>query len=351
MAYKLGIIGYGGMGGWHHENISGRIQDIEVVGAFDLREEMLEKAKKNGIKAYESAQELLEDPEIDIVTIATPNDVHKQYVIDCLRAGKHVICEKPVTMNAKELEEIIAVMHEEKKLFSIHQNRRWDKDFRIIKAIYDQNTVGHMYRIESRVQGSRRSLHGWRGYKVNGGGMLFDWGVHMIDQLLWMIPEEVVSVDAHLQNIFAPEVDDHFDVVLRFESGITAVIEVATNCLLTQPRWHVCGADGTVIVEDWDGKGKIMGIKEDSEMLWEDEIVYTSAGPTRTMAPRPQQTTVETALPEVVVSWEHYYQNIIDVLEGKAELIVKPEQALRVMRVIDTAFESQTRQTGIACRI
>lgn len=351
MTYKLGIIGYGGMGGWHHENIAERIQGIEVAGVFDIREEMLEKARNKGIKAYETAEALLQDPEIDIVTIATPNDVHKDYIIACLRAGKHVVCEKPVTMNAKELEEVIAVMHEEKKLFSIHQNRRWDKDFRMIKAIYDQNLIGHMYRIESRVQGSRRSLHGWRGYKVNGGGMLFDWGVHMIDQILWMIPEEVISVEAHLQNIFAPEVDDHIDVILRFASGTTALIEVATNCFITQPRWHVCGGEGTAIVEDWDGKGKIVSIKEDSEMAWEDEIVYTSAGPTRTMAPRPQHTTIETSLPEVMVSWEHYYQNIIDVLDGKAELIVKPEQALRVMRVIDTAFESQIRKTGIACRI
>lgn len=351
MSYKLAIIGYGGMGGWHHENIRKSLPEIEVVGAYDIREEMLQKASEKGLRAYKSVEELLKDKTVDIVTIATPNNFHKDYAIACLKAGKHVVCEKPVAMNAKELEEIIEVSKQEQKLFSIHQNRRWDKDYRIMKAIYDQNLIGKFYRIESRVQGSRRALHGWRGYKVNGGGMVLDWGVHMIDQLLWMFPEEVISVEAHLHNIFAPEVDDHFDVLLRFESGITALVEVAMNCLVTQPRWHVCGVEGSAIIEDWDGNGKIVTIKEDSEMEWEDEIVYTSAGPTRTMAPRPKHTTKEMALPEVSVDWANYYKNIVGVLEGQEELIVKPEEVLRVMKVIDIIFEAQARGCGIACRI
>lgn len=184
---KLAIVGYGGMGAWHHSMIRERLPEIEVVGAYDIREERQNEIKSQGIKAYTSLEELLGDNTVDIVTIATPNNFHKSYSIKCLENNKHVICEKPVTMNAQELVEIMEVAKRTGKVFSIHQNRRWDRDFAIIKNIVDNNTIGKPYAIESRVLGSKRVLNGWRGAKINGGGMVFDWGVHLLDQILWMI--------------------------------------------------------------------------------------------------------------------------------------------------------------------
>lgn len=351
MGHKLAIIGFGGMGGWHCQNITEKISEIEVVGAWDIREEARAKATERGFYAYSSLEELLNDDEVDIVTVATPNNFHKQLVIDCLEAGKNVVCEKPVAMNSDELCEMIAAAERTGKLFSIHQNRRWDRDYRIIKEIVDKGTLGKPYFIESRVQGSRGAMHGWRGHKVNGGGMLFDWGVHLIDQLMNMIDSPVVCVDAHLQSIFSDEVDDNIKVFLYFENGVSAVLEMATNCFINHPRWHLTCTDGTAVVEDWSCKGKMVQLNTDAEMEWADDIVYTEAGPTRTMAPRPAFTTKEMPLPEVKTDWSDYYKNIVDVLDNGAELIVKPEQALRVMRVIDTAFESNRRREGIHCNI
>jgi hypothetical protein len=109
--------------------------------------------------------------------------------------------------------------------------------------------------------------------------------------------------------------------------------------------------DGTAVIEDWSCKGKIVQLNTDAEMAWDDEIVYTEAGPTRTMAPRPKQTLKELPLPEVNTDWTDYYKNILAVLDGEAELIVKPEQALRVMKVIDLLFESEEKGCGLACHI
>ncbi|NLZ88687.1 MAG: Gfo/Idh/MocA family oxidoreductase, partial [Clostridiales bacterium] len=171
MKHRLAVIGYGGMGGWHHENIKERVPEIEVVGAYDVRPEALEKAKERGLHAYASQDELLRDKSIDIVTIATPNDFHKPIAIACLEAGKNVVCEKPVTLNAGELEDILAVANRTGKLFTVHQNRRWDKDYRIVKKAIEDGLIGKPYFVESRVQGSRGSMYGWRGHKQNGGGM------------------------------------------------------------------------------------------------------------------------------------------------------------------------------------
>ena len=351
MALNLAIIGYGGMGGWHHHNIVEKVPAIHVKGVYDIREEAMEKAREAGLETYPSLEAVFADPDIQIVTVATPNNFHKDIAIAAMRAGKHVISEKPVTLNAAELEEIIAVSKETGMLFSIHQNRRWDKDYLIVKSVVDSGMIGKPYFIESKVQGSRRSMHGWRGYKVNGGGMLLDWGVHLIDQIMQLIPAPVVSVDAHLLSIYTPEVDDNIKLLFRFENGVSAMLEMATNCLINAPRWHVTGEDGTLVIDDWACGGRIVQLREEGAMTWEDDIVYTEAGPTRTMAPRPAHTTVETALPEVEADWSAYYNNIVDVLEGKAALIVKPEQALRVMKVIDLLFASGEEGCGKSCRI
>lgn len=351
MKHQLAIIGYGGIGDWHYQNIAERIPSITVKGVYDIRQEANEKARENNLYVYETLDELLNDNDIDMVTIAVPNDFHKDLSIKCLRHGKHIICEKPVTMNSAELEEIIKVSKETGKLFSVHQNRRWDKDYKIIKKILEDNTIGDPYFIESRVLGSRRALHGWRGYAVNGGGMVYDWSVHLFDQLLDLIESPVVSVSAHLFSVFSDEVDDNFKVLMRFENGISALVEIATNCFIDQPRWHISGKDGTVVINNWDCEGKIVKLATDKVLKWEDDIVYTAAGPTRTMAPRPDDTTKQLSLPDVQCDWSDYYNNIIDVLDNGAELIVKPEQALRVMNLIDLIFESSRLRKPLECRI
>lgn len=351
MKHRLVIIGFGGMGTWHYENITKRIEDIEVVGAYDIRPEVEENVKAAGLKWYKSLDEVLEDESIDLVTIATPNDVHKEIAIKCLRKGKNVVSEKPVTMNAKELEELIAVRDETGKLFSVHQNRRWDKDYAIVRKIVEDNTIGKVCMIENRVQGSRQAMHGWRAFKRNGGGMLLDWGVHLIDQLLWMVEAPVVGVYADLQSIYSEEVDDNLKLMLKFGNGVSAIVEVATNCFINQCRWHMIGEEGTAVVEDWNCTGKIVKLNSEEAMEWADTIVYTEAGPTRTMAPRPSETTITLPLPEVQTEWTDYYKNIVGVLEGKEELIVKPEECLRVMHVIDAIFESAEKNTSVECYI
>ena len=351
MAHKLAIVGFGGMGTWHYENVSKRVDEVEVKGVYDVRQEPMDTAASLGLKTYESLDAVLNDPEIDIVTIATPNNFHKDIAIKAMRAGKNVISEKPVTIVSSELEEIMAVAKETGKLFSVHQNRRWDKDYLIIKKILSDKTIGEPYYIESRVQGSRGPLHGWRGYKVNGGGMVLDWGIHLLDQMLDMIDSKVVDIDAHLFSIHTPEVDDNFKTMIKFENGVSYLVEVATNCFINQPRWHVCCKEGTAVVENWDCDGKIIKLANNDELAWEDVIVYTSAGPTRTMAPRPEETTEQLELPEVEADWTNFYRNIAAVLDGKAELIVKPEQCLRVMKVVDAIFESHEKGHSISVNI
>ena len=126
--YNLASIGFGGMAS-HHFNQSKELDRINFKGIYDINPERMEYAESIGLKTYGSRQELLSDPDIDLVLVAVPNHLHKDFSIEALRAGKNVLCEKPVTMTSSELEEIIKVSEETGKIFAIDQNRRVNRDF------------------------------------------------------------------------------------------------------------------------------------------------------------------------------------------------------------------------------
>lgn len=198
--HSVVIVGFGGMGKYHAELIKMN-NSLEVVGTYDVLEARRADSIKVGYKVYESYEEVLADPGVEIVLIATPNDVHKEIAIRALQAGKHVICEKPVAMSKVELQEMLAAADAAGRVFMVHQNRRWDGDFLTIKKMYDEETIGSLFQIESRVHGANGIPGDWRHVKAQGGGMLLDWGVHLLDQLLFMIDSKVTSVSSSLSFI------------------------------------------------------------------------------------------------------------------------------------------------------
>ncbi len=347
MKHKMGIIGYGNMGSWHAENVNSRIDELEVTCVYDIDPERAKKAEENGLKAYSSAEELLAS-DIDIVLIATPNNYHKYYSILAMESGKNVVCEKPACMNSEELEEVIAVSEKTGKLYTVHQNRRFDSDFARMKEIIDRDMLGKLYFLDSRLYSNRGSSGRWRATYEAGGGTLYDWGIHMIDQALMLIKSEPRYVYAQLQSVRFPKVDDVCRVNITFDNGVRAQIIADLWCYIDEPRWHLSGDDGTATIYKWFGKeGKVIkaNIKE---VDWEQGCVYTPNGLSKTMWPRPKAEITELPLPEPekMPRWEDFYENVIDVIENGAEQIVKHDEVRRSMKVMMAAFESaRTNQT------
>lgn len=351
--YNLGIIGYGGMAGTHHMVLTANPQErIDIKGVYDLNESRMELARSQGLAVYESREALLSDPEIDIVLVAATNDVHAEISVDALRHGKHVICEKPVTISSSELEEVMAVARETGKIFTIDQNRRTNRDFVLMRRNVEAGNIGKVYHIESRVEGSRGMPSGWRTLKHLGGGMMLDWGVHLIDQLMYMNKSAVTNVFCKMYRIDYPEVDDNFHLSLTFADGLTAFVEVATNNYITKPRWYALGTEGTLQINDWGCQGEIVKVINKNN-VWEEEIFMTKAGPTKTMAPRHPESVEHIALSEPLDAEDGLqvvYRQLVDAIEG-GELAIKPEQALRVMKVMEAAFESAEKKTAINTEI
>lgn len=329
---RVAIVGYGGMGNWHARKISS-LDCLELAGVYDIRQERIDFAHEKNYNTYESFEAVLDDKSVEIVTVATPNHLHKELCIAAMAAGKNVICEKPVAMNSAELQEMIDASKKYGVIFTVHQNRRWDQDFLIVKKLLEENALGPVFRIESRVHGSRGIPGDWRNRKEFGGGMLLDWGVHLLDQILLMMPQKLLSVYAQMYHVTNDMVDDGFTAQLNFEGGVMVEVQTSTSNFVSLPRWYVLGQNGTCIIDDFKLNGKIVMVSD-----WEkrDAVpVATAAGLTKTMAPRTPETIQEYPLPKIESDVRDFYRNMIKAIRGEEAQIVKHDQVMRVMRLME----------------
>lgn len=341
---KLGIIGYGGMGKWHAKNAPRA--GVEIVAVCDIEEEKINCAKEEGYKVYSSADELLKDKQVNTVILTVPNHLHKEMCIKAAQAGKNVIAEKPVALNVGELDEMETACKKEGVYFTVHQNRRWDRDMLIVKKAIDDNMIGKVFTIESKLHSGNGYMHEWHLFKKYGGGMIYDWGVHLIDQILFMMPQaKIKSIFADIKHVLHEEVDDYFKIILVLDNGITAHIELSTYILDYQPRWLVAGDQGTLIIKDFGCNGSIYHTGELLKKL-PPKITETVAGPTRQFAPVPPGGIITESLPEVETDWVDFYRNIIDTINDEAEFKIKIPEVRRVLAVMEAARRSS--ETGEA---
>ncbi|MDO4294366.1 MAG: Gfo/Idh/MocA family oxidoreductase [Eubacteriales bacterium] len=346
MEHRLAMVGFGGMAGWHYDLIQ-KIDGLTVAGIWDIKPERRDYAKEKGIHVYEGLEALLTDPTVDIVLAATPNDVHKEIAIKAMEAGKNVVSEKPVTLNSRDLKEMIDVSVRTGRFFTVHQNRRWDEDFLTVKNILAGKKLGEVFRIESRVHGSRGIPGDWRQEKEHGGGMVLDWGVHLLDQALLLFPGEKLStVYATLTNVTNQLVDDGFSADLGFENGVHMLVEVGTSNFISLPRWYVLGADGSALIQDFGRDGRMVcatGISEGDVVP-----VITAAGLTKTMAPRREDTIRTEQLPWADSDIRDFYRNVMAVIEGREQPKIKLDEVARVMRLMEAVFESAEKKQVIS---
>lgn len=337
MKKNVAIIGYGGQGGWHGDHAL-KSDVVSLAGIYDIKEARMELARSKGIHTYTSLDDVLADPKVDIVVCATPNDVHEDIVVRSLLAGKNVVCEKPVALTLESLDRMIAAAKQSGKLFTVHQNRRWDVDFLGIKEIINSGKIGETIRIESRIHGSRGIPSDWRCQKAYGGGMVLDWGVHLIDQMLQLITAPIDTVSCVCTYITNDEVDDGLRLNITFKDGKSAFIEVGTYNFIALPRFYMQSKDGTAIITDWREKAKVVHCK-----YWhENDVmpVQTAAGITKTMAPRDEITTDTYEIDRPSSDVHDFYRNLCKAIDGVEPQLVTHAQVRRVLKVMLAAFES-----------
>lgn len=334
---KVAVIGFGGMGKWHCDCIR-KNNVVELCGISDLDPSRRELARNEGIFVYNSNEEVFSDPDVDIIVVATPNDVHEELIIKALSSGKNAICEKPATLSVESFDRMVEAQKTCGKILSVHQNRRWDAEHLATKSLTDSKEFGEIIRIENRVHGSRGIPGDWRKEKKYGGGMIYDWGVHLIDQTLQTIPEKIIEVNCVNTYITNSEVDDGFRLELMFESGKSAQVDVGTYNFLSLPRFYMQFENGTAIIPDWN---KSVIVNKMTKWVEKKIVpVKTSAGITKTMAPRDVESCekYEIELPKSDV--HDFYRNFVNAIDKKEEQRIKNCEVRRVLQVIEAAFKS-----------
>lgn len=342
MALNIGIVGHGFMG-HEHEKMLTNMEGINVVAICDIDPGQLQDVPES-IKTYTSAEEMYQDPEVQVVIIAANNNQHKHLVIEAAKAGKDIICEKPVALSIADLDEMTAAVEAAGVRFTVHQQRRYDPDYRTAKEVYDEGKLGDVYTVQSKLYGFNGNMHDWHVYVAEGGGMLYDWGVHLIDQMLWMIPEKVTQVYATVRNVINKEVDDYFHIMLRFESGIIGEIELGTYYLTDREHWFerhwfLGGNKGSAYIDGFFPEGKIVHTAHLLENV-SGQRTMTAAGPTRSFGPAPEGMLITESLPEVHTCHEDYFRNYMKAYAGEEEFLVKIPETRRVLRLMDAIRES-----------
>ncbi len=356
MKKKVGIVGYGGMGQWHACSITGTTyleaipfekSDVaEVAGVYDIDPEKCRKAQKDGYTAYDSLDALLAVPDIDIIVVATPNDVHESIAVRAMEAGKHVIVEKPVTMSCEALDAMIAAAEKNGRMFSVHQNRRFDDYYVAMKKLADEGAIGDIISIESRIHGDHGVPGDWRKTVEQGGGMLYDWGVHMLDQQLWMLGYDVDRVYAHFDYLTGIPVDDGCYVDVFLKSDKVLHTEICTYNFIPLPMMYMRGRTGTALFGTWGDDIQVVRCTD-----WGDHDsilpVKAAAGLTKTMAPRADRSMEQFTVKLPKTDVHNYYRNFCAAIDGTEPLLVTHEQMRVVMRVIMAAFESAKTGTVV----
>ncbi len=351
---NFGVIGYGFIGR-RHVNTLKSFEDSDCIAVCDINPIRCQEAKTlfPDLLTYQSADDLFANPDIDSVIISANNNQHHDLVIKAANAGKHIICEKPAAMSVQEFDEMMEAVRENQVSFTVHQQRRFDKDFDTVKQCFDRGLVGDVYTIQSSLYGYNGNMHDWHVFASEGGGMLYDWGVHLLDQILYMVPGKLTTVFADVRNVVNKEVDDYFHIMLRFENGVTAIIELGTYFLSDQKdwferHWFVGGNKGSMYVNKFDPEGKIVRTAHLLENVkGEQDKSARSYGPTRSFG-KPEPGLIMTEeLPVTTREQRDYFVNYFKARKGEEDLLVQIPEVRRVLQVMEAVRKSAETKRSV----
>ncbi len=315
---RAAVIGYGGAFNMGRLHANSMIEaGMEFVAACDSDVERTKAAGEEfpGIKTYTDYREMLKNPDIDLVTIILPHNLHAEASIACSEAGKHVVVEKPMCLSTEQADAMIDAAKKNNVLLSVYQNRRWDADFIAIKKLIDERMIGDVVHIELSIGGYQHPGTWWRSIKEISGGILFDWGAHMVDWTLQLVSSDVAWVAGNLFNGIWDDVtnEDHGQMLIKFKTGAMADIQVSQLNSIPKPKWRILGTRGGIL-GDW---GEPITVKvEHQGHLAEFQV-----------DPGPDQ-------------WGGYYPTIVEAITSGQAPRVKAEESRKVIAVIEAAEKS-----------
>ena len=247
----VGILGYAPSVGRTHGLGAEKTPGLALRAVCDLNPDQRDRARSDfpGVQAYESAELLADAADVDLVIVATPPDSHARLGLQMMRAGKHVICEKPLALNCRETDALKEMAAQQGVHLSCHQNRRWDPDYLAIKQSLADGLIGDLFYMESFVGGFQHPCGYWHSHAPISGGTSYDWGAHYLDWMVSLIPEQVVSVVGSRHKRVWQDVTnaDQERIQVRFWGGKEAEFMHSDIAAARKPKWFLLGTEGAVV--------------------------------------------------------------------------------------------------------
>jgi predicted dehydrogenase len=332
---RVGVIGYGGafnMG-------RGHLKEMEQAGMTPLAvcevdTERLKVAETDfpGIQTYSTVAEMLRKSDVNLITIITPHNTHAKLALQCLKAGRHVVCEKPLAITTAECDAMIAAAKKSGVVLSTYHNRHWDGwILRAVEQIKEKKVIGDIYRVEARM--GTRALPGdwWRTSRTISGGILYDWGVHLLEYGLQLIDSDITEVAGFSKTgYWAPKTkwkkdtnEDEAEAVVRFRNGAWLTLNITSLDSNAKPGFlEITGTEGSYVM-DWSGY--TIHKRDGQNYSLEQGAHYPNA-------------------------WEKFYCNIADHLTKGAKLVITPEWSRRPIHILDLAAQSAKKGRTLAAK-
>jgi scyllo-inositol 2-dehydrogenase (NADP+) len=341
---RAGIIGYGLAGSVFHAPLIASTPGMQVAAISTSDPLRRSRARRDypGAVVYPTAEALLADPsQLDLIVVATPNRAHVPLGIAAMSAGLPVVIDKPMAASVARAEELLETARRTGKLLTVFQNRRWDNDFLTVRQLIHEQTLGQVVRVESRFERFRptRAENAWRenADPDDGGGLLFDLGPHLIDQvrLLFGQPTSVYA-ESDARRAGAAVDDDTF-IALRFSGGEVAHLWASVIPKHPGPRFRIIGTSGVYEKDNLDPQEAALAAgARPSDPGWGTEPrerwgrVITSTG----------DLSFEGLVETVPGSYETFYALLLAALRSGAPPPVDPADSLAVLKIIEAARES-----------
>jgi len=330
---RVGIIGAGWPGGQHAKGYS-EAGGFKIVAVADLIPARRQKIMSEfGAKEYTDANELVRDKDIDVISVCLPTHLHAPITLAALRAGKHVVCEKPPAMNAAEAKKIHAAAQKAKKVLLYGTQRRFGGAEQAAKQAIAKGMAGDVYHARAtwmRTRGIPIGTHAWFiDHERSGGGCIIDIGVHMLD-LGWYLlgqpkPISAFGITHHkFGDLIAKEkkfdVEDSGFALIRFEGGKS--LEIASSWALNQPPQQ----QGNVV--------RVFGTEAAIDVYTPQGATiyrnFNERGDSRASVLKPPKTVSHVAL----------MRHFKECIQGKAKPIIGSAEGVTIMQMVDGIYKS-----------
>jgi predicted dehydrogenase len=333
---RVGLIGYGYAGKTFHAPLIRSVPGLEltIVGS-SKRDTVL--ADIPGVAVSSNMEEVATHPEVDLLVIASPNESHYPLAAAALLAGKHVVVDKPFTVKLADARSLVQLAEEQGKLLSVFHNRRWDSEVLATKAVVQSGVLGEISHFETHIDRFRPQVRQrWREQAGPGAGLWFDLGPHLIDQAvqLFGLPQTINASFAVLRK--GGETDDWAHVQLNYKN-LRVILHTSLLVSGGVPRSVLHGTLGSwaKFGPDVQERQLVAGMLPGSTGFGDDPdpgILYEGT------------TGKQTKIPAPAANQADYYFGIREALWGRQPNPVPPEQACAVMSILETSFNSGTRE-------